>query len=123
MVIKLFKGQVKIADVEAAFDEIIEKVNGMIDGYNHSSYINNIDYSMGGPELAPSGYTLTVGGMKQLMKSCDGTVIGAKPFRVSSSKLKMTTGLLITKHGIYRLPDSVLAIPTDKQYRTLYYNT
>lgn len=123
MVIKLFKGQVKIADVKDAFDEIIEKVNGMIDGYNHSSYINDIDYSIGGPELAPSGYTLTVGGMKQLMNSCDGTVIGAKPFRVSSSKLKMTTGLLITKHGIYRLPDSVLAIPTDKQYRTLYYNT
>lgn len=123
MVIKLFKGQVKIADVKDAFDEIIEKVNGMIDGYNHSSYINDIDYSMGGPELAPSGYTLTVGGMKQLMNSCDGTVIGAKPFRVSSNELKMTTGLLITKHGIYRLPDSVLAIPTDKQYRTLYYNT
>lgn len=123
MVIKLFKGQVKIADVKDAFDEIIEKVNGMIDGYNHSSYINDIDYSIGGPELAPSGYTLTVGGMKQLMNSCDGTVIGAKPFRVSSNKLKMTTGLLITKHGIYRLPDSVLAIPTDKQYQTLYYNT
>lgn len=123
MVIKLFKGQVKIADVKDAFDEIIEKVNGMIDGYNHSSYINDIDYSIGGPELAPSGYTLTVGGMKQLMNSCDGTVIGAKPFRVSSNELKMTTGLLITKHGIYRLPDSVLAIPTDKQYRTLYYNT
>lgn len=123
MVIKLFKGQVKIADVKDAFDEIIEKVNGMIDGYNHSSYINDINYSIGGPELAPSGYTLTVGGMKQLMNSCDGTVIGAKPFRVSSNKLKMTTGLLITKHGIYRLPDSVLAIPTDKQYRTLYYNT
>lgn len=122
MVIKLFKGQVKIADVKDAFDEIIEKVNGMIDGYNHSSYINDIDYSIGGPELAPSGYTLTVGGMKQLMNSCDGTVIGAKPFRVSSNELKMTTGLLITKHGIYRLPDSVLAIPTDKQYRTLYYN-
>lgn len=122
MVIKLFKGQVKIADVKDAFDEIIEKVNGMIDGYNHSSYINDINYSIGGPELAPSGYTLTVGGMKQLMNSCDGTVIGAKPFRVSSNELKMTTGLLITKHGIYRLPDSVLAIPTDKQYRTLYYN-
>ena len=123
MVIKLFKGQVKIADVKAAFDEVIDKVNTMVENYNNSSYIQDIDYSVGGSTLAPSGYTLTVGGMKQFMESCDGTVIGAKPFRVSSSKLKMTTGLLVTKHGIYRLPDSVLAIPTDKQYRTIYYNT
>ena len=123
MVIKLFKGQVKIADVKAAFDEIIDKVNAMVENYNNSSYIQDIDYSVGGSTLGPSGYTLTVGGMKQFMDSCDGAVIGAKPFRVSSSKLKMTTGLLVTKHGIYRLPDSVLAIPTDKQYRTIYYNT
>ena len=123
MVIKLFKGQVKIADVKAAFNEIIDKVNTMVENYNNSSYIQDIDYSVGGSTLAPSGYTLTVGGMKQFMDSCDGTVIGAKPFRVSSNKLKMTTGLLVTKHGIYRLPDSVLAIPTDKEYRTIYYNT
>lgn len=122
MVIKLFKGQVKIADVKAAFNEVIEKVNAMITDYNNSSYIQDIDYSIGGATLAPSGYTLTVGGMKQFMNSCDGSVIGAKPFRVSDTKLKMTTGLLITKYGIYRLPDSVLAIPTDKQYRTIYYN-
>lgn len=123
MVIKLFKGQVKIADVQAAFDEIVDKVNAMITNYNNLSYVQDIDYSVGGYTLAPYGYTLTVGGMKQFMESCDGSVIGAKPFKVSSSKLKMTTGLLVTEHGIYRLPDSVLAIPTDKQYRTIYYNT
>ena len=123
MVIKLFKGQVKIADVQAAFDEIVDKVNTMITNYNNLSYVQDIDYSVGGYTLAPYGYTLTVGGMKQFMASCDGSVIGAKPFKVSSSKLKMTTGLLVTEHGIYRLPDSVLAIPTEKQYRTIYYNT
>ena len=123
MVIKLFKGQVKIADVQAAFDEIVDKVNTMITNYNNLSYVQDIDYSVGGYTLAPYGYTLTVGGMKQFMESCDGSVIGAKPFKVSSNKLKMTTGLLVTKNGIYRLPDSVLAIPTEKQYRTIYYNT
>ena len=123
MVIKLFKGQVKIADVQAAFDEIVNKVNTMITNYNNLSYVQDIDYSVGGYTLAPYGYTLTVGGMKQFMESCDGSVIGAKPFKVSSNKLKMTTGLLVTKNGIYRLPDSVLAIPTEKQYRTIYYNT
>lgn len=123
MVIKLFKGQVKIADVKAAFDEIIEKVNTMITDYNNSSYIQDIDYSVAGSTLAPSGYTLTVGGMKQFMDSCDGSVVGGKPFKVDSSRFKMSTGLLVTKNGIYRLPDSVLDIPTDKQYRTVYYNT
>lgn len=123
MVIKLFKGQVKIADVKAAFDEIIEKVNTMITDYNNSSYIQDIDYSVAGSTLAPSGYTLTVGGMKQFMDSCDGSVVGGKPFKVDSNRFKMSTGLLVTKNGIYRLPDSVLDIPTDKQYRTVYYNT
>ena len=123
MVIKLFKGQVKIADVKAAFDEIIEKVNTMITDYNNSSYIQDIDYSVAGSTLAPSGYTLTVGGMKQFMDSCDGSVVGGKPFKVNANKFKMSTGLLVTKNGIYRLPDSVLNIPTDKQYRTVYYNT
>lgn len=123
MVIKLFKGQVKIADVKAAFDEIIEKVNTMITDYNNSSYIQDIDYSVAGSTLAPSGYTLTVGGMKQFMDSCDGSVVGGKPFKVNANKFKMSTGLLVTKNGIYRLPDSVLDIPTDKQYRTVYYNT
>lgn len=123
MVIKLFKGQVKVADVKAAFDEIIEKVNTMITDYNNSSYIQDIDYSVAGSTLAPSGYTLTVGGMKQFMDSCDGSVVGGKPFKVNANKFKMSTGLLVTKNGIYRLPDSILDIPTDKQYRTVYYNT
>lgn len=122
MVIKLFKGQVKVADVKAAFDEIIEKINTIITNYNQSSYIQDIDYSVGGDSLAPSGYTLTVGGMKQFMSSCDGCVVGAKPFKVSDSKFKLTTGILVTKYGIYRLPDSTLDIPTNKSYRTLYYN-
>lgn len=122
MVIKLFKGQVKIADVKAAFDEIIEKVNTIITDYNNSSYIQDIDYSVAGSTLAPSGYTLTVGGMKQFMDSCDGSVVGGKPFKVNDNKFKMSTGLLVTKNGIYRLPDSVLDIPTNKQYRTVYYN-
>ena len=123
MVIKLFKGQVKVADVKAAFDEIVDKVNIMITTYNNLSYVQDIDYSMGGYTLAPQGYTLTIGGMKQFMDSCDGSVVGAKPFRIDSNKFKMSTGLLVTKNGIYRLPDSVLDIPTNKQYRTVYYNT
>ena len=123
MAIKLFKGQVKISDVRAALDEVIERVNNIITVYNNSSYVKDIDYTVGGSTLGSSGYTLTVGGMKQFMKACDGYVSGAKPFKVSDTKLKMTTGMLVTKNGIFRLPDSILNIPTDTKHRNIYLNT
>ena len=37
MAIKLFKGQVKISDVRAALDEVIERINNIINVYNNSS--------------------------------------------------------------------------------------
>ena len=123
MAIKLFKGQVKISDVRVALDEVIERVNNIITVYNNSSYVKDIDYTVGGSTLGSSGYTLTVGGMKQFMKACDGYVSGAKPFKVSDTKLKMTTGMLVTKNGIFRLPDNILNIPTDSKHRTIYFNT
>lgn len=123
MAIKLFKGQVKISDVQAALDEVMERVNNIITTYNNSSYVKDIDYTVGGSTLGSSGYTLTVGGMKQFMKACDGYVSGAKPFKVSGTELKMTTGMLVAKNGIFRLPDTVINIPTDSKRRTIYFNT
>lgn len=120
--VKQFKGQVKIADVQAAFDQIVGRINDMIDNYNRASYVTEIDYTKGGETLAPSGYTLTVGGLKQAMKACDGCVVGAKPFRVDNGHFKMTTGTLVTEKGIYRLPDKVLANPADKAHSRLYFN-
>lgn len=120
--VKQFKGQVKISDVQAAFDQIVERINEMIDSYNEASYVTEIDYTKGGDTLAPSGYTLSVGGLKQAMKACDGCVVGAKPFRVDNGHFKMTTGTLVTEKGIYRLPDKVLANPADKAHSRLYFN-
>lgn len=119
---KIFKGQVKISDVQAAFDDIIGRVNTLVDAYNDSIIAQDINYALGGSTLAPAGYTLTVGGLRQFCQACDGFVIGAKPFKISDTSLKMTTGSLVTKHGIYSLPDSVVNIPTSTSMRTLYFN-
>lgn len=120
---KNFKGQVKISDVQEAFDEVVGNINSLVDTYNKQSFVKEIDYTIGGEHLAPSGYTLTVGGYKELIEAAEGCVVGGKPFRVDDNHLKLTTGMLVARNGIFRLPDSVLPIPTDDKYRTVYYNT
>ena len=67
MVKKYFNGQVKIADVKEAFDDIVKMTNTVATVYNASKAIEAIDYTKGGTTLAPSGYTLTVGGFKQAL--------------------------------------------------------
>lgn len=119
---RVFKGQVRISDIKESFDEVVSNINTLIDNYNESLNAQDVDYTLGGSSLANAGYTLTVGGFKQFCQACDGYVTGAKPFRISDTQFKMTTGNLITKHGVYTLPDSVLTIPTSTAYRTLYYN-
>lgn len=120
--VKQFKGQVKISDVQTAFDDIVAKINSLVTSYNAQSYVEEIDYTVGGTTLAPSGYTLTVGGYKQFLKACEGVVTGCKPIKVDDNHFKVTTGMLVARNGIFRLPDSILAIPTDTSYRKLYYN-
>ena len=71
--VKQFKGEVKISDVQTEFDTLVNRINKMVDAYNGTNQvITNIDYTKGGSNLAPSGYTLTVGGIKQALKSLDG---------------------------------------------------
>lgn len=108
--VKDFKGQVKVADVQAAFDEIVGKVNSLVESYNIQGSVEDIDYTIGGANLAPSGYTLSVGGMKQFLKACEGCVVGGKPFRVDDTHIKLSTGMVVSLAGIQKLPDSVLEV-------------
>ena len=112
--VKQFKGEVKIADVQAEFDALVGRINKMVDAYNGTNQvITNIDYTKGGSNLAPSGYTLTVGGVKQALKSLDGHVVGGKCFYNTANTVKMSDGLLFTKGGVFRLPDSILTRPSN----------
>ena len=123
MVSKNFKGQVKISDVQEAFNEIVNRTNEMLEFYNSSEGVQDIDYTKGSPTLAPSGYTLTVGGLKQAMKLADRCVVGAKPIKIGNNQVKLTSGILVTKDKICRLKDEILNKPAGNfNLRTLYYN-
>lgn len=120
--VKQFKGEVKISDVQAEFDTLVGRINKMVDAYNGTNQvITNIDYTKGGSNLAPSGYTLTVGGIKQALKSLDGHVVGGKCFYNTATTVKMSDGLLFTKGGVFRLPDSILDRPSNGN--SIWYDT
>ena len=112
--VKKFRGQVKISDVQREFNDIINTINTIVDTYNKSKYVNEIDYTVGDKFLGNAGYTLTVGGLKQVMKAMNGTVIGAKDFEITpNKKYKISDGVLITESKIYRLPDRVVNVPSN----------
>ena len=122
--VKKFRGQVKISDVQREFNDIINTINTIVDTYNKSKYVNEIDYTVGDKFLGNAGYTLTVGGLKQVMKAMNGTVIGAKVFEITpNKKYKISDGVLITESKVYRLPDRVVDVPSNiTKVESIYYN-
>lgn len=114
---KNFKGQVKISDIQACFDDLTNRINSLIDKYNASSYVTDINYNNVSPELAPVNYTLSVGGLKKILDAYDGCVLGTKVFRVSNNLL-ITDGLLIRRNGCIHLPSAIIP----KQGKYLFYS-
>ena len=114
---KNFKGQVKISDVQECFDDLTNRINSLIDKYNESSYVTDINYNNVSPELAPVNYTLSVGGLKKILDAYDGCVLGTKVFRVSNN-LCITDGLLIRRNGCIHLPSAIIP----KQGKYLFYS-
>ncbi len=99
---KDFKGLVKISDVQNAFDEIIDSMNNIIDTYNASAKVLDIDYTKGSSELGASGYTLTVGGLKRVIQTYQGCSVGCKPFKIDNSHCKVTSGFVFANNTVYR---------------------
>lgn len=118
--VKQFRGQVKISDVQEEFDNITKCINSMVDAYNASLSVQDIDYSIAAESLAPSGYCLTVGGLKQLIKAYNGSVIGCKAYKLSDNQVKVTNGLLFYNGKIYRINDRIVATNNKS---ILYYDT
>lgn len=110
--VRNFRGQVKIADVQEEFDNIVDRINTMVDNYNASLSIQDIDYTTAASSLSPSGYCLTVGGLKQLINDFDGTVIGCKAYKISDTQVKVTGGLLFCNGKVYRINDRVISTAT-----------
>ena len=105
-----FRGQVQIEDVKGQFDKLVTDINNMIDVYNDAGYVDDIDLNDVSDELSPMDYTLSVGGLRKILDAYDGAVIGCKVYPVNEAKnLLITSGLLLTRNGGYKLPTAVLA--------------
>lgn len=107
--VKNFKGVVKVADVQAEFDNLLSAINNKIDTYNSSLDIGDVDYNNGGSDLAAYGYTLSVGGLKKILEAYNGSILGANVLRVSNNQYAISEGLYITNEGVKRLPSQTLS--------------
>lgn len=116
--VRNFKGVVRVADVQAEFDNLLNNINDTIDRYNSSMDYEDIDYNNVGPELAPINYTLSIGGLKSVLDAYDGTIFGANIYKVSSDNYIVSEGVYIKDRQIYRLPSKPLS--GSGQY--VYYN-
>lgn len=117
--VKQFRGVVKVADVQEEFDNITDRINTMVKAYNNSlKEQGEIDYYTGSSALAPSGYTLTVGGLKTIINAYDGACIGCKAYRVSDTQTKVTGGILFDDGKVYKINERLLTGTGD----TLYYD-
>lgn len=119
--VKNFKGKVHISDVQKEFDVLVAGINEIIDAYNSSDYIANIDYNDVSADLAPSGYTLSVGGLKKMLKAYSGRVLGCAITRdTEKNKLTVSNGLYISEKGGNAIPSTVLDY--DRNKKVLYYD-
>lgn len=118
-----FKGQVKIADVQRELDALVTSINELINAYNASKFVEDMDYSNGSNSLAPSGYTLTVGGLKTILAAYVNKTLGFKVFYRgilnSNPEYIVSDGIIFTTSDTIRVPMKLIA----GQGKYLYYNT
>ena len=101
--VKKFTGQVKAQEIRDIFDSFSKEINSIVDDYNASIDVSDIDFSKGGTSLGAYNYTLTVGGLKTLLSACNGTVVGFKVFK-NGNGIITTEGLYVTTDGVKRIP-------------------
>lgn len=108
MTIKDFRGQVKVSDVQNAFDEIVNRINSKVDVYNSFFDLQDYDLTKGSPLLGAPGYTLSVGGLKSVLNSYANTVIGCRTFRIDDETLLVSDGFCITPDKVYRINSQIM---------------
>lgn len=104
-----FRGQVKVSDVQSAFNDFVNKINTIITMYNATNtLIDNIDLSVGSPALASGGYSLSVGGLKHILEAYDGVVLGCRAFRIDSTHIVVTDGMYFKDGVVHRIHSQIL---------------
>ena len=120
--IKDFMGQVKVSDIQAAFDEIVERINRQVDIYNNIAGYGDIDYTKGSPKLSNSGYTLSIGGLKSVINAYEGTLIGCKAYKLSDTAVLVSDGLYFKEGQVYRIAGRVVSGQAGWDLSDLYYD-
>lgn len=104
-----FRGQVKVSDVQAAFDDFVNRINTIITTYNNTNQlIDSMDLSKGAPTLAAGGYSLSVGGLKKILEMYDGVLLGCRAFRIDETHVAITDGMYITENAAVRINPQIL---------------
>lgn len=126
---KEFKGQVKISDIQAEFDRLVEAVNNSIDEYNEliqKSALLNL--SKGSANLSNKGYTLSLGGLKTILRAFRNQVVGCNVFR-NNTTLNITKGFIVKTNNtdgtinVIKLPAARISITNLTDAKKLYFNT
>ena len=118
---EVFRGQVKISDIQDAFDALVSKINELVDAYNEAENISGYSLDEGASYLAPSGYALSVGGLKKVLQAYDGAVIGCHAWRVGDDLL-ITNGIYIKDGSVTDLPQGMIIGAVANNPKYLYYS-
>lgn len=97
-----FKGQVKIEDVQKAFDDMVARVNALREKYELSLSAANYNLEVGQATLAPDRYALSVGGLKQILNDANGIILGCRIYK-SGNNFYCSEGIRITSTGVTRI--------------------
>ena len=120
---KIFKGQVKVSDIQNEFTRLVNAINAIVDKYNTALDLVGDDlYQTGTPNLSAPGYALSVGGLKTLLKAFKGFAIGTRVYRYGTN-LIVTKGVYIKDNEtIIKLPQAIVT-PANKNPSALFFNT
>lgn len=121
--VKYFKGQVKVSDIQEAFDNILNTINNKITEYNNLVNSLDIDFNVGNEELGLLRHTLSVGGLKKVLDLYNGHILGCQIFKINPNTYIVSEGLYIKDRRVYRLPSTIVGGEGDTLYYDLSNNT
>ncbi|MCM1324155.1 MAG: hypothetical protein NC218_08330 [Acetobacter sp.] len=102
--VRNFRGQVKVSEIQEEFDNLTNGIQNLIDTYNNAvENVDTVDYTKGGTTLAPTGYTLSIGGLKEILKTYNGAILGSEMYKIGDDTYYANDGLYIKDNKVTRL--------------------
>lgn len=103
-----FRGRVKVSEVQAAFNDMIAKINNLRQKYEEALGATNYTLDIGAATLAPDRYSLSVGGLKQIISDLQGCIIGARIYKYGNTFV-CSNGIAFTQGGIFKIKPQIIS--------------